>query len=75
MKQVVQKKKDMYKKALGERSDRAWEDYKVAKEEAKHVVKRGEGSRLGKMWKAAAKELSRKSQGILVDRERKGEYK
>ena len=29
----------MYKKALGERSDRAWEDYKVAKKEAKRVVK------------------------------------
>ena len=39
VKQAVQKKKDMYKKALGERSDRAWEDYKVAKKEAKRVVK------------------------------------
>ena len=29
----------MYKKALGERSDRAWEDYKVAKKEAKRVVR------------------------------------
>ena len=39
MKQAVRKKKDMYKKALGERSDRAWEDYKVAKKEAKRVVR------------------------------------
>ena len=29
----------MYKKALGERSDRTWEDYKVAKKEAKRVVR------------------------------------
>ena len=34
VKQAERKKKDMYKKALGERSDRAWEDYKVAKKEA-----------------------------------------
>ena len=39
MKLAVRKKKDMYKKALGERSDRAWEDYKVAKKEAKRVVR------------------------------------
>ena len=39
VKQAVQKKKDMYKKALGERPDRAWEDYKVAKKEAKRVVR------------------------------------
>ena len=39
VKQAVQKKKDMYKKALGERLDRAWEDYKVAKKEAKRVVR------------------------------------
>ena len=38
MKHAVRKKKDMYKKALREGSDRAWEDYKVAKKEAKRVV-------------------------------------
>ena len=39
MKHAVRKKKDMYTKALGEGSDRAWEDYKVAKKEAKQVVR------------------------------------
>ena len=39
VKQAVRKKKGMYKKALGERSDRAWEDYKVAKRKAKRVVR------------------------------------
>ena len=39
VKQAVRKKKDMYKKALGERSDKAWEEYKVAKKEAKRVVR------------------------------------
>ena len=39
MKHVVRKKKDMYKKALGKGSDRAWEYYKVAKKGAKRVVR------------------------------------
>ena len=39
VKYAVRKKKDMYKKALGEGSDRAWEDSKVAKKEAKRVVR------------------------------------
>ena len=39
VKQAVRKKKDMYKKALGERLDRAWEDYKVAKKESERVVR------------------------------------
>ena len=45
----------MYKKALGERSDRAWEDYEVAKTEAKRVVrevKEAEWVRCGKKLQA-----------------------
>ena len=39
VKQAVRKKKDMYKEVLGERSNRAWEEYKVTKKEAKRVVR------------------------------------
>ena len=37
--QTVKKKKVMYKKALGEKSERGCEEYKTAKREAKHVVR------------------------------------
>ena len=56
MKQAVRKKKDMYKKALGERSDRAWEEYKVVKKEAKCGEREATGANwVYKMWKTALK--------------------
>lgn len=49
-----------YEKALGEKSEEAWVEYKKAKKVAKQVVKKEKGGRLGKVWKAAAAKLSGK---------------
>ena len=36
---AVKRKKEMYNRALGEKSERAWEDYKKASKEAKRAVR------------------------------------
>ena len=35
----MRRKKELYNRALGEKSERAWEDYKGASKKAKHVVR------------------------------------
>ena len=57
----------MYKKALGEGSDRAWEDYKVAKKEAKRVVREAKWVRCGKQLCNTQRKKHRKS-GTTVDK-------
>ena len=39
VKEVMKRKKDLYKKALSEKTVGAWEEYKRANKEAKRVVK------------------------------------
>ena len=37
VKQVAGKKKELYKKALGEKTERTWEEYKIEKRKAKEA--------------------------------------
>ena len=74
VKQAVRKKKDRYKKALGERSDKAWEEYKVAKKEAKRVVREAKEADWVRCGKQLQK-LSGKSKSFLEESEGKGNYK
>ena len=44
MKQAVGKKKELYKKASGRKSERAWEEHKTANRGTKHIVSEAKGA-------------------------------
>ena len=57
MKEVVKRKKDLYKKALSGKTEGAWEEYKRANKEAKRVVKEAKEEELVRCGKELQKDV------------------
>ena len=58
MKEAVKRKKELYRKALNEKTQEAWERYKKASKEAKRVVREAKERDWIRMSKQIAEELN-----------------
>ena len=57
MKEAVRRNKELYTRALGEKTERAWEEYKKANKEAKRVVQEAKEEELIRCGKEFQKDF------------------